>query len=140
MSTKILIPIDDSDASRRAIDFVARRDAQAEVVLLNVRSDPEYMGELAPLDYQALDRAQREAQQQLLAKAAAHAEKAGLKTVTIAVAQGTAGEAIARLAQERGIDQIVMGTHGRGSMGTLLLGSVAQRVVHLVPVPVTLVK
>jgi nucleotide-binding universal stress UspA family protein len=33
-----------------------------------------------------------------------------------------------------------MGTHGRGAVGSLLIGSVAQRVVHLAKVPVLLVK
>jgi nucleotide-binding universal stress UspA family protein len=38
------------------------------------------------------------------------------------------------------MDEVVMGTRGMGALGTLLLGSVAYRVVHLVHVPVTLVK
>jgi nucleotide-binding universal stress UspA family protein len=33
-----------------------------------------------------------------------------------------------------------MGSHGRSALGGLLMGSVATRVVHLTPVPVTLVK
>jgi nucleotide-binding universal stress UspA family protein len=33
-----------------------------------------------------------------------------------------------------------MGTHGRGRLGSAVMGSVAQRVVHLSTVPVTLVK
>jgi len=33
-----------------------------------------------------------------------------------------------------------MGTRGRGAVGSLLIGSVAQRVVHLAKVPVVLVK
>ena len=45
-----------------------------------------------------------------------------------------------RLAAERGVDCIVMGTRGMNALGGLLLGSVAQRVVHLASVPVMLVK
>ena len=33
-----------------------------------------------------------------------------------------------------------MGTHGRGAVGSLLIGSVAQRVLHLAGVPVLLVR
>lgn len=37
---------------------------------------------------------------------------------------------------EKGIDLVVMGTHGRGMVGHLLIGSVAERVVRRSPVPV----
>jgi nucleotide-binding universal stress UspA family protein len=140
---KVLIPVDDSDAARRATEHAARMAPDPggiEAILVNVRSDPEYHGELAPLDYQKLDRAQREAQQKFLAKALEHAKRIGLTRVSIDAAQGTAGDEIARIAQERGVDQIVMGTHGRGAVGRLFLGSVAQRVIHLAPMPVTVVK
>jgi nucleotide-binding universal stress UspA family protein len=40
----------------------------------------------------------------------------------------------------RAIDQIVLGTHGRGPVGTLFLGSVALRVLHLARIPVLLVR
>jgi nucleotide-binding universal stress UspA family protein len=141
---KVLIPIDDSDTSRRATEQAARLVASAaggiEVVLLNVRSDPEYRGELSPQDYQAIDRAQREAQQKLLARSLEHAKRIGLTQVSIDAAQGQAADEIVRVAQEQGVDQIVMGTHGRGAVGRLLLGSVAQRVIQLAPMPVTVVK
>ncbi|MCJ9712965.1 universal stress protein, partial [Bordetella hinzii] len=41
---------------------------------------------------------------------------------------------------EKQCDRIVMGTRGLGAVGGLVLGSVAQKVIHLSPVPVTLVK
>jgi nucleotide-binding universal stress UspA family protein len=47
---------------------------------------------------------------------------------------------IARLAAELDCDLIVMGTHGRGRIAGLVMGSVAMKVVHLSTVPVTLVK
>ena len=53
---------------------------------------------------------------------------------------GLAAQEILRVADERGVDQIVMGTHGRGLVGSLLLGSVAQSVIERTGVPVMLVK
>jgi nucleotide-binding universal stress UspA family protein len=44
-----------------------------------------------------------------------------------------------RLAREREVDAIVMGSHGRGGFGSMILGSVSQRVVHDATVPVIIV-
>ncbi len=53
---------------------------------------------------------------------------------------GAAAEVIAAYAAEQGRDAIVMGTRGMGAVAGLAMGSVAQKVVHLASVPVTLVK
>jgi len=140
---KVLVPVDDSDTSLHAIDWVALSQAPSspcEVTLLNVRSLPEQFGAVAVIDYAAVERALREGQQQVLAKALEHAERAGLKQVTIHGALGLPAEQIVEAAKVQGADQIVMASHGRGAVGTFILGSVAQRVVHLAAMPVTLVK
>lgn len=56
------------------------------------------------------------------------------------VAAGPPAETIVRLAHERGVDLIVMGTHGRTGLSHALLGSVAEKVVRLAPCPVLTVK
>ncbi len=75
-----------------------------------------------------------------LEAALAQARNSGLQPVTTQAAEGQAAQEIVRLAAERGVDCIVMGTRGMNALGGLLLGSVAQRVVHLASVPVMLVK
>lgn len=140
---KILIPVDGDPAAQRAVEWVAQSmegGRSADVVLLNVRRGPAYRGELEPLEYERIDRHERDQQQKALARALDHARSAGLTKVTIDGALGSPGEEIVRAAQERGVDQIVMGTHGRSMPGAVLLGSVAYRVAHLAPMPVTLVK
>jgi nucleotide-binding universal stress UspA family protein len=52
---------------------------------------------------------------------------------------GPAGEAILREARERGVDLIVMSTHGRSGLGRWLYGSVADHVLRHAGVPVLLV-
>jgi len=140
---KMLIAVDGSEHARHAIEAAARlaREMPAvEVVLLNVADAMVFYGELPPFDIEAVERAQRQHQEQLLAEAEAMARASGLQNVLTQSAVGLTAQEILRVADERGVDQIVMGTHGRGVVGSLLLGSVAQRVVHQAKVPVLLVR
>ena len=140
---KFMVPVDDSDTSLHAIDWLAQSQAPSascEVELLNVRSVPEQFPAVSVLDYEAVERALREEQQRILARALAHAERKGLQRVTAHVAHGLPAPQIVEAAKIQGVDQIVMASHGRGAVGTFILGSVANQVVHLAPMPVTLVK
>jgi nucleotide-binding universal stress UspA family protein len=58
----------------------------------------------------------------------------------VEVAMGPPADAIARVAHERQVDLIVMGTHGRTGLQHALLGSVAEKVVRIAPYPVLTVK
>ena len=58
----------------------------------------------------------------------------------VGVVAGHAAEKIVQVAREHQCTRIVMGTRGLGSIAGLMLGSVAYKVVHLSPIPVTLVK
>ncbi len=60
-----------------------------------------------------------------------------LKTVTKV---GPAGETIAKVAESGKYDLIVMGTHGHGSLGKLVIGSVSTQVLANCQVPVLLVR
>jgi nucleotide-binding universal stress UspA family protein/uncharacterized membrane protein YfcA len=56
------------------------------------------------------------------------------------VVEGDPGTEIARHAQQRRADLVVMGSHGRTGLGRLLLGSVSEKVIGLVTCPVLVVK
>ena len=140
---KMLIAVDGSEHARRAIEAAARLAKQmqsAEVVLLNVADAMVFYGELPPFDIEAVERAQRLHQEQ----AARRGRGAGPCPRTAEGADPVGG-GVDRAGdpargRQRGVDQIVLGTHGRGAVGSLLLGSVAQRVVHQAKVPVLLVR
>ena len=53
---------------------------------------------------------------------------------------GDPAEKIAELAKRGRFDKVIMGTHGRGALSAMLMGSVATKVLHHSSVPVTLVK
>ena len=58
----------------------------------------------------------------------------------ILVEKGNPVEVILRVAEERGCDMIVMGTHGRGTLADAMLGSTARRVVRRSTIPVLVVR
>jgi nucleotide-binding universal stress UspA family protein len=63
-----------------------------------------------------------------------------LKAVTVLLTSSSPALAIAQYAKESEADLILMGTHGRGGMAHLLMGSVAERVVRIAPCPVLTVR
>ena len=54
------------------------------------------------------------------------------------IEEGDPAEVIVKMAQERGYDLIVLGTHGRKGLQHLLMGSVAQKVSQSASCPVTI--
>ena len=62
----------------------------------------------------------------------------GAKPVT--VTSNATAAAIVGYARDENIDLIIMGTHGRGAIAHLLLGSVAEKVVRMAPCPVLTVR
>lgn len=139
---RMLIAIDGSGPARRAIEAAARwaRQAPVEAVLLNVRAGPGFPGALPPFDEERIIGLQRDAQTALLDEALRHARRAGLERVIAQAEVGEPAAEIARVASERAADMVVMGTRGLTALGGLLMGSVAQRVVHLATMPVLLVR
>ena len=135
----ILMPTDFSEPSQRALEYatsLARR-LGASLHLLHVvyfpleaAASPEgYWVDLTNVRSQM--RAEAESQIQALA-----ASLQGIK-VTTQVVEGTSpARAIIQAAKERPAQMIVMGTHGRGGVSHLLLGSVAERVVRTARCPV----
>lgn len=140
---KILIAVDGSTHALRAIDAVsalAKAGAAIEVTLLNVRDAPVYYGELPPTSIEALAEGLKARQEAVLKEAEKHVVRCGLKLAGVLRGMGWASAEILREAADLRVDQIVLGTRGLGAMGSLVLGSVAQRVVHDAKVPVLLVK
>jgi nucleotide-binding universal stress UspA family protein len=139
---KPLVPIDGSAGSLRALAHALAQlssQAGAQVHLLNVQSPPvhPFPGKLVSPDL--IEQELRRAGDALLDQAQAAAQSAGVACVRH-VRIGHPGNEIAACAAEHGCDAIVMGTRGMGAVAGLLLGSVATKVVHVTPLPVTLVK
>ncbi|MBA3886257.1 MAG: universal stress protein [Acidobacteria bacterium] len=139
---KILVPTDFSECSDAAVLY-GRAMAEtfgATLHLLHVVQDPytqPWAAEAfpAPLgDMLAQWQAQARARLQELLPETAR------KDVMVAVQVGSPFQEIVRYANEQAIDLIVIGTHGRGPIGHMLLGSVAEKVVRKAPCPVLTVR
>ncbi len=139
---RYLVPCDGSLQSLRAVAHVIRLAAGCagvRVLLLNVR-EPADNWEVRRF-HSAEEVACRQQQEGEADLGAARALLDGAGVDYAAeVAVGPVAETIAACAREQGCDHIVMGTHGRTGLATLLLGSVASAVVSRTDLPVTLIR
>ena len=142
---KILVPVDGSPASiravRLAIDHVKAMPAEASLVLVNVQnfsglSLPEGAG-IMPSAW--IEQEEQRAAAEALREAVITCREAGISYV-IRAERGGVAAAIDRVARDEHVQHIFMGTRGLGGVRGLLLGSVATQLLHLVDLPVTLVK
>lgn len=140
---KILIAVDGSEHANRAIEAVAkmaRSSLDLEAILLCVSPEPIFYGDYTAATIQKIEEDQKKQQNTILTKATEHARALEFKLGEPARAYGVVANEIVRVAKEMHVDQIAMGTRGMGAVGNMLLGSIAQRVIHQAPVPVLLVK
>ena len=140
---KILVAVDGSESSLRALRFVldARRSALPDAVhLLNVQNSPIVISEYVTSSMiDAMRAGQMQESRKVLDKALELAAASGVP-LTEHIEVGFPDQVIVEQADRLGCEQIVMGTRGMGTIKGLVMGSVAQKVVHLAHVPVTLVK
>jgi len=140
---KILIPVDGSANSQRAVDRVIKNiDALKEypqLLLLNVQWNVAAGNVKLFINQETINDYYREQGLAALQPARAALDAAALP-YQYHISVGTPAEAIVQYAHEQGVDQIVMGRQGQGGLQALLLGSVVNKVLLLANCPVMLVK
>ena len=140
--TKVLVPVDGSVNALHALDLVIEsiKDGRSlEVHLLNVQ--PQILSGHARmyLKKDLIDEYYQEEAEKALKPAQEKLDQAGIKYVA-SHQVGNIPDVIAKYVKAKGCKLVVMGTRGLGSMHSMVLGSVATKVLHQVEVPVTLVK
>ena len=139
--TRILVPTDFSETSDAALEWAKTIAGTlgASLHLLHVFEDPFVTGAFAAEAYAPLPPATRAAliddARARLTHRLTKEEQARFRSTT-EIVSGVSAPSIVEYAQERNIDLIVMGTHGRTGVAHLLIGSVAERVVRLAHCPV----
>jgi nucleotide-binding universal stress UspA family protein len=128
---QVLVPIDGSDCSDRALrfacDFADRYDADLHVV--------HFTDGRTSATEQVIDHAS-----ETLAEAGIDDEPEVVVETDVGVrTAGRVGKAIVSLVAERGYDHVVMGHHGSGTVERAILGSAAETVVRAETTPVTVI-
>lgn len=133
---RILVPIDRSDCSFRALRFAAEF-----AIRYNADLDVVHFVE------QDIDK-EREETQELLAAAEKTLSEAGIDDEPEVITDvwitdyryaNRIGKDIIEMATEEDYDHIVMGHHGTGVVGRVILGSAAEQVIRAAELPVTTV-
>jgi nucleotide-binding universal stress UspA family protein len=147
MFQRILVPLDGSDGSERAIPVAARiaHASGGSIVFIRVVPAPAEAGTFAAgargtiamkPEIEASEKELAGAASYLAAIIAASADElAGIKT-EMDVAAGAASPTIFSTARHEHVDLVVMCSHGETGLKRWVLGSVAQQAVRHSPVPV----
>jgi nucleotide-binding universal stress UspA family protein len=150
MISSVVVPLDGSPEAEQAIPYArALLPTDGNVLLVTIVSDLGAPAASAPhlTDWQRVHQPEREAAYAAVLNAA----RAALQQIaarqpdapanwSVEVALGDPASQILQIAAQRDADLVVMTTAGRGALGRLVFGSVADRVVRTSPVPVLLVR
>lgn len=139
MYDSVLLPTDGSPAAEAAIDHAIHIATQndATVHAVHVAEITEF-GDITE-GARDVDDGLREGGKELLAPVLKAADDAGVDVVDT-VLRGTAHERLVEYVEDRGIDVVVMGTHGKSGLSRVLLGSTAEKMVRHSPAPVLTVR
>jgi nucleotide-binding universal stress UspA family protein len=146
MAGRIVVGVDGSELGAAALRWAVEEARVREAALVAVHAwtfvPPAPIAEpgMLPIPGGELTgdlEAERRAAQTLLDDAVAGAIDQGVRVEPLLV-EATPGEAIVAAAADA--DLVVVGSHGRGSLASALLGSVSHHVVRHAPCPVVIVR
>jgi universal stress protein A len=143
--SKILFATDFSDNSKYALTYALSfaRQYGAMLYILHVIQQPSYpLGMYAEISFDAMDKFNRNISEAVEKEMKTLREKdlQGFTQYESLVVHGTPFLEILRTAREKGVDLIVVGTHGRTGLDHVLFGSTAEKVVRRAPCPVLSVR
>jgi nucleotide-binding universal stress UspA family protein len=153
MYDPLLVALDGSDAAEQVLSHaealagafgsritLLRAISSAAMLLTQSTGGGPGLGEVAPaMDPTPILEAEQAAAAEYLRHVAERLQSQGL-SVNTETPQGEAESVIVERARELGAALIVMTTHGRGGLGRVVFGSVADSVLRHAPCPVLLVR
>lgn len=145
MYRRILVPVDGSVASLKGLDEAVKiaKAMDAKLKLVHVVNELIIdSGYVPTIDYGTVVASLRESGKKVLAATESVARERGamVEVEMIERIGGHAADSIVDVAKAWSADLIIMGTHGRRGLRRLALGSDAELVLRLSPVPVLMVR
>lgn len=148
MYKRIMVSVDGSATSNKAlvaaINMAREPGGRAVLRLIHVLDEMAYFSGYDPYGGQSgeLIKVMRESGQKILADGLSIAKAAGAEADTRLIDRfgERLGETIAEEATTWKADLIVVGTHGRRRLGRMFLGSGAEQIIRLAPVPVLVIR
>jgi nucleotide-binding universal stress UspA family protein len=145
MTMKILISTDGSEFSRAAVEKCFEIIVEPEKTAIRIVSVFEVIEpmdiSISPEFSQELESSARQKAQEFAAQAAAQVrERFPNIDLTTQVSLGAPDETLIEAAKQWQADLIVIGSHGRGFWGRMLLGSITDALVHHAPCSVLVVR
>ncbi|HAL37975.1 MAG TPA: universal stress protein [Polaromonas sp.] len=146
MYKRILVPVDGSETSNKALVAALQlaKDAGGRVRLVHVVEELAYLSGYEQFGGYSdeLFRVMRETGTKVLNDGMAIAQAAGIEADNLLFDNlgGRLAEVVADAAKQWNADLIVVGTHGRRGVGRMLLGSGAEQIIRLAPMPVLVVR
>jgi nucleotide-binding universal stress UspA family protein len=139
MFHSILVAVDGSPSAAKALEQAIdlARGEGARLTLITVAARPRWIGGPYAMPYPPDEQLEQEAERIVERAEALVPEDIPVSTV---VRRGPAAEAILKRVRDGEHDLVVMGSRGRGSARSLLLGSVSRAVLDHSPVPVLIVR
>lgn len=133
MFQHILLPIDGSEASTRAVAKgaeLAKALGAAVTLMTAIEQNPAgLVGSVYRAEDNPMHQAAREAAAHWLAQAKAIVVQHGIEPQQLVVQENSISKSILAAATSAGADLIVMGSHGASALERLLIGSQTQRVL-----------
>ncbi|WP_246986192.1 universal stress protein [Halorientalis marina] len=135
MLSRILVPVDDSEMARRALEYALENHPDAEITVMHVVGEPSPWGAAATSI--ALEDDIEEAAEERAAEVFADAQELAAEydvEISTEVRLGDPSRAILNRTDD--FDAVVIGSHGGSLADRLVVGNVAQKVFRRSPVPV----
>jgi nucleotide-binding universal stress UspA family protein len=140
-----LVPLDGSDLAECMLSHLKsllKEGSVGEVTLLNIVAIDIPWAELESghFNFDALRKQIFSSSKEYLAKVESRLSSEGIKATTESVEANRPAETIVDYAKKKGMELIIMATHGHTGFKRLLLGSVASGVLHQSSIPVLLIR